>query len=286
MIELNNDVKLERLERTYVDGRVTLHFLSGFDNQVIINNSINQNKSIIVDEFADVEIIEFVTEKSEENSILIEVEVHGKLRYHQVFLSEIKNNNINVLTKVYDGGSYVESLIDLNKGNSKVDIESNVLDEGGLVEIYTACLSGEKQVKNIEVNSINFAAHTECHMTNFGIGYDEGKVHVTGIGDIRNGAHGSTNKQKSTMIVFDELAKATNKPLLLIEEDDVVANHASAVGKIDEQTIFYLCSRGLTLKQAKKYISLGYFKPVLNVINDINTKDKVLNYLEEVIKDD
>ena len=200
----------------------------------------------------------------------------------EAFLSKVERNLMNPINE------RVEMLcerLDLDY-QTLINLESNIVEEGGISSVYTASISGEKFTKNLVINNVNHAPHTESYMTNFGIGYDQGKLVVDGIGDIRNGAHGSVNKQHSTMVVFDDKAKATNRPLLLIEEDDVVANHASAVGKIDEQTIFYLCSRGLTLKQAKKYISLGYFKPVLAFLSDLELKEKVLDYLEEVIKDD
>jgi len=286
MVEYSKNLSALNLEYSLENGWEKFVFKNGFNDKILLKNSLNLNKNIVVEEGANVEFIDFIFDKIENNEIQYKVEVYGNLKLHHVYLCAVTENKVSVNSQVFGMGNYTNTVIDLNRGNSLINLESNIVEEGGHSSVLTASISGENFVKNLVVNNINHAPHTEAYMTNFGIGYDKGKLAVDGIGDIRNGAHGSVNKQHSTMIVFDELAKATNKPLLLIEEDDVVANHASAVGKIDEQTIFYLCSRGLTLKQAKKYISLGYFKPVLAYLSDLELKEKVLDYLEEVIKDD
>lgn len=286
MFELHENSVHENLKILKENGRVEFIFEKGFNEQVILKKVPNFRKKIEIKNGANVELIEFITDDVNESISNYELEVYGTLIHHQVLLSKIEKNNLEIKCNVYDDASYTSTLIDLNKGNSTIKYESNILGEGGNSSIYTAAISGEKQNKYIKIHTINFVPHTENYMSNFGIGYDEGKLEIEGIGDIRKGAYGSSNKQNSTMIVFDEKAKAINKPYLFIDEDDVQANHASAVGKIDEQTIFYLCSRGLTLKQAKKYISLGHFKPVLNMIKNDEIKERVLNYLEEVIKDD
>ena len=286
MVEFDKNIAVSDLQYTVKDGWENLVFKAGYNDTLVLKNSLNLNKKIVVEEGAKVELIDYIFDNNQSNEVQYQIEVHGNLKLHHVYLCAVEQNKVNVVSSVFGMGNYTNTVIDLNRGNSSINLESNIVEEGGISSVYTASISGEKFTKNLVINNVNHAPHTESYMTNFGIGYDQGKLVVDGIGDIRNGAHGSVNKQHSTMVVFDDKAKATNRPLLLIQEDDVVANHASAVGKIDEQTIFYLCSRGLTLKQAKKYISLGYFKPVLAFLSDLELKEKVLDYLEEVIKDD
>ena len=72
-------------------------------------------------------------------------------------------------------------------------------------------------------------------------------------------------------------------PALYIDEDDVEASHASAVGEIDENTIFYLCSRGLKKDVARKLIVLGEFKTLINLIDSEEIKTLISDYLSEVI---
>ena len=137
-----------------------------------------------------------------------------------------------------------------------------------------------KYIKNMITNK---AGNTIGLMENFGVSFDEGRLEIEGIGNIEKHASGSTNKQKSTMFVMDRNSKAISKPLLLIDEDDVVANHASAVGQISQDTIFYLCSRGIEESIARKLIVMGYFKPFIEMIEMREVHNELENYLNEVI---
>ena len=62
--------------------------------------------------------------------------------------------------------------------------------------------------------------------------------------------------------MFDERCVAQASPILCIDENDVQASHAAVVGKLNEEHIYYLLSRGLSLADARRLISLGYLKPI------------------------
>ena len=55
---------------------------------------------------------------------------------------------------------------------------------------------------------------------------------------------------------------------MYIDDYDVQASHAAAVGKMDEEHLYYLQSRGLTKKQAMQLITYGYLMPVVEVIDN------------------
>ena len=69
-------------------------------------------------------------------------------------------------------------------------------------------------------------------------------------------------------MVFDNECVAKAKPILKIDENDIEASHAATVGKVSDEHIFYLTSRGLNLEEAKMLITLGYLKPILKGFND------------------
>jgi len=59
----------------------------------------------------------------------------------------------------------------------------------------------------------------------------------------------------------------------LIDEFDVFAKHGAAIGRINDDELFYLLSRGLTEQNAKKLIVSGYTLPYLTAIGDSHLKD-------------
>ena len=72
-----------------------------------------------------------------------------------------------------------------------------------------------------------------------------------------------------------------NLPILYIDEDDVKASHALSVGQPDAEQLYYLNSRGLTMRQAIGLLSVGYFKPILELIEDEELKEKIAQETEE-----
>ena len=64
---------------------------------------------------------------------------------------------------------------------------------------------------------------------------------------------------------------------MCIDENDVEASHAAVVGKINEEHIFYLCSRGLGEEEAKRLITLGYLNPIIAYFDDQRIKEDIAN---------
>ena len=59
-------------------------------------------------------------------------------------------------------------------------------------------------------------------------------------------------------------ASANAKPNLEVFADDVKASHGATVGRLDEEELFYLRSRGLDLEQARKWLIQGFCKEILD----------------------
>jgi Fe-S cluster assembly protein SufD len=70
--------------------------------------------------------------------------------------------------------------------------------------------------------------------------------------------------QTSRNIVLSEHAKADAIPNLEIEANDVRCGHAASVGPVDEETLFYLQSRGIPRDEAERLVVTGFFQEVLD----------------------
>ena len=105
---------------------------------------------------------------------------------------------------------------------------------------------------------------------------------IDGIGTITKGQHGSAAHQTNKIMVFDANCIASANPYLYIDEYDVKASHAAGVGKMDEDHLYYLQSRGLSKKQAMHLITYGYLKPVIEVIDNEMLKERFEEALSKV----
>jgi Fe-S cluster assembly protein SufD len=85
-------------------------------------------------------------------------------------------------------------------------------------------------------------------------------------GKIEKGMAKAKCSQLSRGVVMDNESQITAKPILLIDEYDCFANHGASIGKMSDEDLFYLMSRGLTKKEAFLLIIEGIVRPFINAI--------------------
>jgi Fe-S cluster assembly protein SufD len=93
---------------------------------------------------------------------------------------------------------------------------------------------------------------------------DRSRAVYSGWVHVRPDAQKTNAMQTSRNIVLSEHAKADAIPNLEIEANDVRCGHAASVGPVDEETIFYLQSRGIAREDAERLIVSGFFQEVLD----------------------
>jgi len=79
-------------------------------------------------------------------------------------------------------------------------------------------------------------------------------------------------------MLFDH-SRATATPALEIEEHPLKAGHAATIGRVDEDQLFYLQTRGLSEVQATELVTQGFFGELLESISDPKHKEEVRTLL-------
>jgi Fe-S cluster assembly protein SufD len=93
---------------------------------------------------------------------------------------------------------------------------------------------------------------------------DHARSVYSGLVRLRPAAQKANANQSNRNLVLTEGASAESIPNLEIEANDVRCSHASAVGPIDEEQLYYLESRGIPPDEAERLIVLGFFDDVFN----------------------
>jgi Fe-S cluster assembly protein SufD len=91
---------------------------------------------------------------------------------------------------------------------------------------------------------------------------DNAQSVYSGLIRIRKRAQGANAFQTNRNLVLTEGAEAMSVPNLEIEADDVHCSHASTVGPIDDDQLYYLATRGVPPAEAERLIVLGFFDDV------------------------
>lgn len=125
------------------------------------------------------------------------------------------------------------------------------------------------------------AKDTEGYIENYGVSNNNSTLVFEGIGKINKDMKRSVARQSNRGIVLGNDSRLDANPLLLIDEYDVEASHGAAIGKIDEEQLYYLMSRGLTLKNAERLIISGFLSPVLTKLTTDKLKEDFILTVEE-----
>ena len=87
---------------------------------------------------------------------------------------------------------------------------------------------------------------------------EESQSNFHGLINIAHGAKKSDGRQEHKAIILSEKAKVNAKPYLEIYEKEVKCSHGASVGKLDENAMFYLRSRGIILPEAKQIMITSF----------------------------
>jgi Fe-S cluster assembly protein SufD len=155
--------------------------------------------------------------------------------------------------------------------------------EGARALLSSASLVNEN--KNYHMEVVNFAPHTYGDIQNYAVVLEHGKLLIDAVGKIVKGAHRSESHQTSRALSFSEGQSSEILPELLIDEDDVQASHAMSIGRVDEDQLYYMQSRGLSDQQCTSLISAGYLLPITKTLDNEELRERLKMEMERKIGD-
>ncbi len=104
-------------------------------------------------------------------------------------------------------------------------------------------------------------------------------AHTVWIGDvlIRAVAEGTDTYELNRNLLLTDGARADSVPNLEIETGEIVgAGHASTTGRFDDEQLFYLMSRGITVENARRLVVRGFFSEIINEIGNEEVQERLM----------
>ena len=108
-------------------------------------------------------------------------------------------------------------------------------------------------------------------------------AHTVWIGDvlIRAVAEGTDTYELNRNLLLSDGARADSVPNLEIETGEIVgAGHASTTGRFDDEQLFYLMSRGITLENARRLVVRGFFNEIVTEIGIDLIQERLMNRID------
>jgi Fe-S cluster assembly protein SufD len=197
---------------------------------------------------------------------------------------ESREKVVNREIKVVEDIQYViiNQGIDKEKETANVDFNLQLIFEKPGVSAEILGIFNLKKGKEIKIltSTKHIASNTSCTsfikaVLNDNSSFDyRGKI-IIGKKGIQTNAFLHDN-----VLVAGENTKRISQPALEIETNDVKASHGSTTGRIDENQLYYLKSRGLGEKEAKDLIKEGFLVDLIDKIKDKKIRENVLNKIK------
>ena len=241
------------------------------------NSGLNTRLDINLEDEASLNIINISNENLNNNFLNFRQKINiGKnsiLKNYSLDINETSNIKYSFKDINLEKNSHLEYFI-LSKGSkfAKHDINCSLNNEYGSVVINGIIDLNDK--KHHEIKTIINHNEENCKsyqliksvLNDSAKGVYQGKIYVNSKAQKTDGYQLSRALLLSNEVEFDA------KPELEIYADDVKCSHGSTSGNIDENSIFYLMSRGLSYAQSKKLLTNGFLNEVIEKITNEDVK--------------
>ncbi len=144
----------------------------------------------------------------------------------------------------------------------KDDVTVELKGEGSEVTSEVVFLGREGE-QDLRIVHRHVGRHTRSRMLSKGAVVGRSRSYVVGTIRMEPGCSGADGILEERNLLLSDEAKIDAQPNLEIRHDDVKASHAATVERVDDEKLFYLASRGIPQKEAKRLIVEGFFGDAL-----------------------
>lgn len=164
---------------------------------------------------------------------------------------------------ITENDARVEWLLgDMNNGSTVSNTTTILKGNGSSTDAKSVAVGTGSQKENFTVRVIHLGTHTDSNILSRGVMMDEATAIFNGVTEMKKGAEKANGEQAENLLMIGERARGDANPILLIDEDDVMAGHAASVGPVSPVQVYYLMSRGIERREAERLIINGFLAPV------------------------
>ena len=223
---------------------------------------------IIVDEGAEVHYIEGCTAPVYSSESLhvavVELIAHKDAKLRYTTIQNWSSDVYNLVTKrayAYEGATV--EWIDGNIG-SKLTMKYPgiyLMGERAYGETLSIAFAGKGQHQDTGAKMVHLAPNTTSKITSKSVSRLDGRSTYRGLLTVAKGATNVKATVRCDALLLDDTSKTETYPYMEINQEDATITHEATVGKIGDEQIFYLMSRGFNEEEALTLIVNGFMEP-------------------------
>ncbi len=179
-----------------------------------------------------------------------------------------------------DGARLRTLVIHAGAGLARTQLFPNYQGANAHGDITGLNLVADGQHSDITMEAIHAVPHTSSQPLFKSITRGRGKAVVQGKLVVARDAQKTDAKFMHQGLMLSDEAEILSKPELEIYADDVVCGHGSTCGKLDEDSLFYLMSRGIPKEEAETMLVRGFLEELVDPIEDESLADALHGVIE------
>ncbi len=225
---------------------------------------------IIVDEGAQLHYIEGCSAPVYNASSLhaggVEIFVLKNARVRYSSIENWSKNTFNLNTKraiVHEHGIIEWVGGNLGSGVTMLYPCSVLIGEYARSEHTSIAYAGKGQHQDVGAKVHHLAPNTSSIITSKSISKDGGITSYRGLVEVSERAEHTRSKVECDALMMDSISTSQTYPIITVRNDSTDMAHEASVGKINDDQIFYLMSRGLSEKEAADLIVSGFIEPIV-----------------------
>ncbi len=253
-------------------------------NSKIWSKNINLRLDFELNQDSSLRVIDLFNEASEKNFLNIfynfDLKENAILKNYKVDKFENKNVKYSFNNIDQDRNSISETFI-LSSGSNFFKNEINCNLNGVFASAFVNGIFSLNNDKHHEIRTIinHLTENTKSYQLIKSVLEESSKAVYQGKIFVNSEAQKTDGYQLSKAILLNKDSEFNAKPELEIYADDVKCSHGSASGSLNENSIFYLMSRGLSYEQSRELLINGFLLDVVEKITDSEIKNLIKNMI-------
>ncbi len=199
------------------------------------------------------------------HAAVVEIIVKQGARVRYTTVQNWSKNVYNLVTKrafVYEDATM--EWVDGNLGSKLTMKYPSVylLGRGARGDVLSIAFAGDGQHQDAGGKAIHGAPDTSSTIISKSMSKEHGRTSYRGLVRIPKGMRGCKSSVVCDALLLDDTSRSDTYPTMDIREPDVAVAHEASVGKIGEEQLFYLQSRGIPDQEARSLIVQGFIEPI------------------------
>lgn len=191
----------------------------------------------------------------------------AKARYSSVENWSRDTYNLNTKRAIVERDGVMEWVGgNMGSGTTMLYPCSVLVGEGARCDHMAIAFANEGQWQDTGAKVLHMAPHTSSNVVSKSISKGGGVSVYRGMLKIAPHAHDCTASVECDALLLDEASRTDTVPDIQIRNNDVTIAHEATVGKLSEEDIFYLTSRGISEEEAKAMIVNGFIEPIVRML--------------------